>query len=193
LSCLVLIRHAHVAIDPAVPPDRWALSDAGRQAATALRRIPAVAQVMRFFSSPEPKAVTTARAIAGDRPVELVDELRELDRGSVGWLASAEEYAALVAQVLQAPSASICRAEPAGMALDRFARAVDAIVWGDPGGNNAIVSHGIVLTLYLSALRGLPAPDLDLWRRLRSPDVAIVDPFERKVVADFGDLPWTAL
>jgi broad specificity phosphatase PhoE len=181
-----LIRHAPVVPDPARPPDQWLLSETSEALVAALASLPAAARVERFFSSPEPKALGTARIVAGARPIEAEPGLRELDRSTAGWLDTPDGYASLVAEILCAPERSIRGCEPAAEAQRRMVNAVERIVAGHRDRNVAIVSHGIALTLYLSALRGLALPDLDLWRRMRLPDLALVDPERRLVLEDFG-------
>jgi len=46
----------------------------------------------------------------------------------------------------------------------------------------------IVLTLSLSALLDLPTPDLNTWRSIRFPDLAVVDPTAWKVIVGFGEI-----
>jgi hypothetical protein len=50
----------------------------------------------------------------------------------------------------------------------------------------AVFSHGILLTLFMSAVRGLGRPDIDLWRSLRFPDIAVIDSESWQVVEEFS-------
>jgi broad specificity phosphatase PhoE len=186
MSKQVLIRHAAVTVDPHERSDQWALSADGLNAASQLRADPDLAAATRIYSSPEPKALATAHAMAGERLVVALPKLVELDRRSAGWLGSADEYAALVAEILEQPEFSIRGCEPAVAAQARVVAEIDRLARDAGGEAIAVVTHGIVLTLYVSWLRGLPAPDLDLWRRLRFPDVAVVDHVGRIVVREFG-------
>jgi broad specificity phosphatase PhoE len=186
---LVLVRHAEVVQNRDVPVERWPLSTEGVLAAAALRAHPALAGVSAVWSSPEPKALATARAIARDDEVRVHPGLRELDRTAVGWVGDHASYVALVTEILRRPDESVRGCERAHDAEARVASAVGEILAERPGDDVAVVSHGLVLTLYLSRLLGLPGPSLDLWRSIRFPDVAIVDAATWRVVSSFGRGP----
>ena len=101
---LVLIRHAEVVVDPHAPSDTWRLSVDGAAKAAALAKHPALTGVELFATSPEPKAVATAKAVGRGRAVVVVEDLRELDRRAAGWVGTAEEYAELVTTILARPA-----------------------------------------------------------------------------------------
>lgn len=183
---LVLIRHAEITADPDAPSHTWELSVDGRAKAAELAMHPVLADVELIASSPEPKALATAKAIAGDRPIIVAEGLRELDRRALGWVATAEEYADLVRSILERPTESIRRCETAAAAGQRISRAIEDLWSANPHRSLGVVSHGIVLTVYLSALQGLPTPDPSIWRRIALPDLAVVDPVPRQVVVGFG-------
>lgn len=184
MRTLVLIRHARVDVDATRPADQWRLSAEGARAATALGRHPAVEGVERVFTSPEPKAVATATALALGTPVPVA-ALRELDRSALGWLQSGDDYAATVTAILQRPQDAVRGCERAMDAQRRMVDAVAALVHTHPDQTAALVSHGIVLTLYLAWLMGRDTPDLALWRALRFPDLAVVAPLERRIILPF--------
>lgn len=182
---LVLIRHAQVAVDPNQPSESWLLSVAGARDAATLRDDPDVAAVTRFFTSPEPKAQATSRAVADERPVAVVHDLRELDRRALGWVRTPDEYRAVVTEIFAHPDDSYRGAETAASSQRRIVNAIARIVHDNPTETVAAVSHGIVLTLYLAWLRDDLFADLSLWKRMQFPDVAVVDPIERRVIRDF--------
>jgi broad specificity phosphatase PhoE len=65
--------------------------------------------------------------------------------------------------------------------------AIHAVTRRHPDEDVAIVSHGLVLTLWLTELLGLDAAGtFDLWSRMRFPDLAVVDPVGRRVERDLG-------
>ncbi|MGH8207510.1 MAG: histidine phosphatase family protein, partial [Steroidobacteraceae bacterium] len=71
---VVLIRHAEPEIEPAIPAAEWRLSAAGREAAESLAGSLSEYSFERVTSSPEPKALETAQAIAaklGGLPVDV--------------------------------------------------------------------------------------------------------------------------
>jgi len=182
---LVLVRHAAVRVQSAVATSRWELSDDGRLAAAELRRNSALAKVGLIVTSPEPKATATAIALADGRPVLERDDLRELDRSAAGWLCTELEYVALVAEILASPARSARGCEPAAAAQQRLVRVVGDLLASSTD-DVAVVSHGIVLSLYLAHVRGKASVDLEAWRRMRMPDLAVVDADRAEVLVDFG-------
>ncbi|HEX5414384.1 MAG TPA: histidine phosphatase family protein [Chloroflexota bacterium] len=183
---LVLIRHAEVAADPHAPSDTWTLSPDGAATAAVLGRHPALANVDLIATSPEPKALATAKVIAKERDIVVADGLRELDRRAAGWVGTTDEYADLIETIMNRPTESIRGCESAAQAGERVTRAIEDLLAANPHRSLAVVSHGIVLTLYLSALLGLPTPDPALWRGIGMPDLAVVDPVSRGVIVGFG-------
>jgi broad specificity phosphatase PhoE len=183
---LVLIRHGPVRVDLGQPSVSWHLSDDADTVVGQLSGDQSLISIERLYASPELKAVATANLLATGRPVIVVEDLRELNRQAAGWVGGNDDYAAMVADILWNPERSIQGCEPAVEATSRICRAIGNIVDANPTDAIAVVSHGIVLTLYVSWLRGLVLPDVGLWRRLRIPDLAVVDPIQRKVLRDFG-------
>jgi broad specificity phosphatase PhoE len=116
----------------------------------------------------------------------VVADLRELDRSALGWLGSEREYVAVIEEILRHPERSIRGCETAESATRRVVRAIEAILHEYPMESVAVFSHGILLTLFMSAVRGLGRPDIDLWRSLRFPDVAVIDSESWQVVEEFS-------
>lgn len=116
-------------------------------------------------SSPEPKALATARALG--RPVEVDERLREHDRGGVPLRSRAWLEAAL-AEAFARPHAVVLGTESLAAAHARFAAGVAAARERHPG-RLAVVAHGTVIALYVARATGADA--LTLWRGLGLPDV----------------------
>ncbi len=172
-----------VAIDESLPPSAWRLSDEGERAANALRGDALLAPVALIFASPEPKALATAYALASDRPVEIVGDLREVERPA-GWIANGDEWERAVAECFARPDEPVRGCEPAAAARRRFVAAVDALLARHPAETIALVSHGTVLTLYLAELLGR-APRAEDVKRIGLPDRALVDPVARLLLVDW--------
>ena len=183
----VLICHAEVTIDPDTTSHIWSLSTDGAAKASDLARHPALTDVDLVATSPEPKALATAKAVAVDRPIVVAEELCEINRHAAGWVARAEEYADMVRSILERPTESIRGCKTAADVGRRISRAIDDLLSANPGCSLAVVSHGIVLTLYLSALLGLPTPDPAIWRSIAMPDLTAVEPNARKVNIGLGE------
>lgn len=183
---LILVRHAQVVVDPTLAVERWKLSPEGEIAALALLQHPALSLVDVVVSSPEPKALATAGLLSAEALPVTEPDLRELDRSRLGWLPDENAYSAVVREILDHPGRSVRGCGRAEDAQRRIVHAIDRIVERYPHQTVAVVSHGIVLTLYVSWLLGLETPSLTLWRSIGFPNVSVVDPERRVVLQPFG-------
>jgi broad specificity phosphatase PhoE len=184
---LYLVRHASPAIQPNVPSEQWTLSERGIEEARAIADIAKSWGLEAVYSSAEPKAQATA-LIIGDaigQPVRVVEGAQELrfDR----WIANADAFSEMIRDIFEQPAVSVHGAERASAAAARFAAAV-ALVAGGPF-PAAIVSHGRVLTAYLSQIAGLDEP-FDVWRSIPMPGWACLDvePAVPKLIEAFHGL-----
>jgi len=161
MNTLYLVRHAQTQ-PTALPAETWALSDAGIHQARKLAELTFWQDVQIICASWEPKALQTAQIVAERRnlPIEPVFDLRELRRTE-----NLPDYEAAVHTALQNPFKSIKGWEPAGEAQTRIVTAIERLLMLYETETLAIVSHGLVLTLYLAYLTDA-APTLDLWRSL---------------------------
>jgi 2,3-bisphosphoglycerate-dependent phosphoglycerate mutase len=139
---LLLVRHAAVVVDPAVPSRDWRLSEDGRVAAAALSLPTGPA-----LTSPEPKALETARLAGLDARVD--ERLREVDRP---W---SSDYPALVERYLGGEE--VPGWEPRTAAIERMRAALD-------GFEGVAVSHGLAIALHA----GL---SFEQWRALSFPAI----------------------
>jgi len=188
VSLLYLVRHAEVLLRGDRPMTEWQLSPTGEQQARDLSRSPAWRHLTLIASSPEAKAVATAQPTADTAGVELRIEpdLHEVDRGKTP-LVSQSEYHALVAAHFASPEESVSGWETADAARARVVACIDDLSAGAEG-PVCVVSHGLVLSHYLADLRGLPAPNLEEWRQIPLPGVAIVDLESSELVQPFVSL-----
>ncbi|MGU3408972.1 histidine phosphatase family protein [Microbacterium sp. M1A1_1b] len=148
------LTHAEVVIDPAVPIERWGLSDLGRTRAAAAHWSAWAPGTARIVSSAEQKAVETAELLGravGVTP-EIDARLGEIDRSATGYLPPAA-FEPVVDAFFARPDASVRGWERAVDAQRRIVRAVRAITADD---DVTIVSHGAVGALLLADLRGVP-------------------------------------
>ena len=143
MSRVYLIRHAHTAPRADVPSSEWGLTDEGRAAARELAMRREWVDLALVAASPEPKARETAKPIATAAGLELrLDpDLREAGRP---WIDA--NYAALAKRYLSGEP--LPGWEPATDVRERIERAVRTLQI-EPGGNVAIVSHGLALSLLL--------------------------------------------
>jgi len=181
MNTLYLIRHAHTQ-QTSLPAETWSLSDVGVQQAHKLAGLPFWHDVHVICSSWEPKAIQTAQ-FAAERhslPIEPVFDLRELRRTEGLVL----DYVAVVREVLENPFKSINGWEPAGEAQTRIMTAIERLLMLHEGETLAVVSHGLVLTLYLAYLADTP-PSLETWKNLPFACAIQVDPEARSILDRF--------
>ena len=180
---LYLIRHSAVAPDPTLPGPRWRLSPAGREAADALASEPFWKELRGIHTSVELKAVATAQRIAApnELPIRFEHDLREVEGRD--WVESG--YADLVRDYLAGEPPHGWEAPDT--ARSRVRDCIESIAGRHRDLNVGIVSHGIVLTLYLADVLSLDAnAAIDLWRSIRFPDVAVLDPEQGRLEREFG-------
>ncbi|GAA4991842.1 histidine phosphatase family protein [Actinopolymorpha pittospori] len=181
-----LVRHGRVVPEPARPAAEWTLHpDAGPELA-ALRESGLLPARARWFSSPEPKAFGTARALTGTA-IGFVDGLREMTRPAQPWL-GADAWSALVRRSVDEPDVPAAPGwESAAATSQRVVGAVRRILDSCPDDDVVLVGHGTAWTLVVAALTAQP-PDLDAWERLRTPDHCALEVTEEtsRVVSRWG-------
>ncbi len=180
---LYLVRHANVAVRPDRPASQWYLSPEGRAAAETLAGEPYWANLRGLHASPEPKAVGTAQRIAVRHglPIRIEPDLREVGRRT--WVGKG--YRELARSYLQDEADHGWESRDA--ALRRVRACIESIVARHRALEAGVISHGLVLTLYLTDLLGLDATaSYELWDRMEWPDVAVIDPEARRLERGFG-------
>ncbi len=157
------ISHPSVVVDPAVPVERWSLSEPGRAALAVLVEQPWIGALRRIVSSDETKATETAAAIAARAgiAVEVRADTGEIDRRAAGFLPPAE-FEVVADRCFANPTERIRGWEAAADAQARIARALEDL-FGDADGAGAdladdvaVVGHGGVGTLWWCHLAGEP-------------------------------------
>ncbi|WP_125776632.1 histidine phosphatase family protein [Antribacter gilvus] len=168
---LYLVRHGQPVMDPAAPASTWHLDSAHEADVLELATRAPWADDAVWFTSPEPKVARTAFLLAG-RGVEVVDDLREHDRGTTTWL---PDFPEVMAASFARPGAP---ARPGWESLDetraRVARAARGILAAHPGRDVVLAGHGTAWTLLAAELTGT-APDVERWRTLPMPAVIRLD------------------
>jgi broad specificity phosphatase PhoE len=156
------------AADPSVPPRAWPLSEEGRAAAAALR-LPHHAYLV---ASDEPKAWQTLEPAGSVLRDARFGEVR---REGEPWDGPYRELRRSYVDGADHPGwerrADVAR---------RFDDAVNDHLVRAQGRPVVIGSHGMAITVWLTARTGLTAPG-DVWAALRFPDVIGVDLRNRRV------------
>src|SRR4051812_6934273 len=85
MAKLILIKHAHVQVEPEVPADQWHLSEKGKQSCKDLAERLAGYAPFALVSSEETKAMETAAEIARELGISSTTQpgLEEHDRSNV--------------------------------------------------------------------------------------------------------------
>jgi broad specificity phosphatase PhoE len=148
-----LVRHGLPLVDPDLPASGWELDPAAEHAVRHLRGSGRLPQDAHWFTSPEPKARRTA-ALLTDRPVEVVDGLREQVRLHVGWIA---DFGAVLAAAYDDPDRPAYEGwEPLETTRRRATTAVRDLMRRYPTGDLVLVGHGTCLSLVAADLTGTP-------------------------------------
>ncbi len=171
---LILVKHSSPEIVEGVPAREWHLSDEGRVRAYELAEKIILYQPEILVSSVEPKARETASILAENLGLEfhVIDGLHEHDRSRSPYY-SKDEFQNLVREFFARPTELVFGSETADAALLRFRQAVDIIMNSHHEQNIIAVSHGTVISLYVSWLTGCDG--YNLWKELELPSFVTLD------------------
>ncbi len=170
----MLIKHAQPQIDPLMPARAWPLSQEGKLLCRTLADKVAVYQPQVIVSSTEPKAIETARIVAGHlhKPFEVLAGLHEHDRSNVPFY-SPQVFEQSVAMFFQKPAELVFGRETAAQAQERFSRAVESVLEKYPDSNIAIVAHGTVITLFVATHAQIEP--FAFWKGLGLPSFVVME------------------
>lgn len=170
---LHLVRHGLPVIRPGLGAHEWRLDPGGFPAIDALRSSGRIPDDAVWFSSPEPKALDSARRLT-DSPITVVDDLREHERGPTPWFDDRAEWHAVIRRVFTRPDVPALPGwEPLRRTTQRVEAAVRRILDDLPDDEIALAGHGTAWTALVAELNGTE-PDLDAWSRMQMPDVWVV-------------------
>ena len=167
-NSLYFLRHAQTRVDPERPVRKWDITSNGKLSTKELAESQVFSKIEGIIHSSEPKAKQTADIIQQVLPVDTYElpELDELHRDHKGYL-SDEEYRARVRLTLTDWENSVPDWESGEDALNRFLEGVRRINLMFHDKNIIIVSHGLVLTLYFSALTHFWKIAYERWHQLK--------------------------
>ena len=171
---LILIKHSLPEIIENIPAREWILSDEGRIRAQKLAEKLNPYHPEVIISSVESKAQQTAAIIAERFLLKFVamDGLHEHDRSNSPFY-SKEIFLYLVQKLFDEQNILIFGNETGTEALGRFRESVETILESYKGRNVAIVSHGTVISLYVSWLTGMDG--YRLWKEMDLPSFVVLD------------------
>jgi len=166
---LILVRHSLPDIVPELPANQWRLSREGRGRCKILAARLAGHKPCLIVTSLEPKALETGQLVASmlELPQTAAAGLHEHVRQSVSYCADEAQFQASVVRMLEQPGQPVFGDETGDQAHQRFSQAIASVIEHYPQGNLAVVTHGTVLSLFVSRAVGIePVP---LWKRLGLP------------------------
>ncbi len=171
---LILVRHSLPEITSDVPARQWKLSEEGKARAARLAKCLISYRPASLFSSPEQKAAETAEILSKKffLPVDVMQDLQEHKRSLISFL-SETEFRAAIQSFFEKPDLQVFGDETANEAYERFSKAVLSAFSENPSEPTVIVSHGTVMSLFVSRVTGQPA--FDIWRGLGLPGFLVLD------------------
>ncbi|ALN72171.1 histidine phosphatase family protein [Aureimonas sp. AU20] len=185
MATLFFVTHPEVVVDPHTPVERWHLSERGIARMRHFAAREELKGIGAVWASTETKAIEAAGLLAARFGLGVQTEraLGENDRSATGFLPP-PEFEAVADAFFAAPEQSVRGWERAVDAQSRIARAVRTIAERHEGGDLAIVAHGAVGALLLSALAGRPISRREdqpfqghVWRA-SLPDLALLQGWE---------------
>ncbi|MBN1975974.1 MAG: histidine phosphatase family protein [Anaerolineae bacterium] len=182
MTSLYLVRHARTKMSDD-DAERWPLSEEGERQADILAQRGFWREVALILSSPEPKALQTAKPAARrwSIPLETANCLHEVRRPHL-----MPDYENAVARFFSDPETSIAGLEPAAQASERITRCIKGLSIGHPGKTLAIVSHGLVTALFLARLES-HWPTVAEWRAIPFAGLAVVDTTTWHLIKNWSD------
>lgn len=171
---LILIRHSIPQVDPTQPSHTWLLSKEGRERCKALAKALRPHHPTRIITSTEPKAQETGQIIASELGLiaTTVSGIEEHKRSQIGFL-DQNTFKKKIAHLLTDPDTLILGDETGREAQKRFTKTLSYLLQQFPDDTLAIVSHGTVLTLFISAYNTLDP--VAFWQSLTLPDFLLLD------------------
>ena len=168
MQTLILVKHSLPEIDSTVPAKEWHLSEEGRVRAQILAEKLSHYDLDVMVSSVEPKAIETAEIAARflKTPVEIVKGLHEHERSHVGFLKK-ERFEQSIGRFFFRPTELIFGEETADKAHGRFSKAVYGLSNRFLQEKVALITHGTVLSLFVSRISALEP--FALWKQLGMP------------------------
>ncbi len=174
MGLLVLIKHSLPQIVEHIPAADWTLSETGRQRSKLLAEKLKKYQPLAMYSSREFKAIETAEIVCQRLGLtsQPLDGLQEHDRRGAGFVERAmfEQH---MRRFFANPDGVVFGNESAHRARQRFMQATLPLLNENPDKNVAVVSHGTVITLFVSHLLSLEP--FELWSSLSLPSFLVLD------------------
>jgi broad specificity phosphatase PhoE len=178
---LILVKHSLPQVVETIPAREWTLSEPGRERAEKLAERLRVYEPDFIVSSAESKAQETASILAGilGLQFQVGEGLHEHDRSTSPYY-SKDVFQSLIQKSFAQPDSPLFGSETANQALARFRSAVQAILDVHKDDTVLLVSHGTVISLFVSWLTGCDG--YALWHELALPSFVVLDLSSRTVL-----------
>lgn len=182
---IYLIRHAATQIDQTIDAKAWSLSEKGATQAQQLAACAFWKDIEAVVVSSEYKTYLTVEAAVARfaLPVQIDNRLDEVQRGGF-----VEDYQAQVQQFFANPAKAINGWEAADDALARMNQAIADLAVDYKDQTVAVVSHGLILSLYRAYLLKHQIIRFEDWRALGFATVALVDSTQQQLLCDFQSM-----
>jgi broad specificity phosphatase PhoE len=171
---LILVRHSQPERVVGVPASKWRLSAEGRQRCLSLAYRLAPHQPSRVVTSLEPKAIETGQIIAAilNIPWNSMPDLHEHERPEAVRTLAPEAFRARVADLFEYHDQLVLGTETADQAHKRFAAAIADLLSHYQEDTLSVVTHGTVMTLFISRATGLEP--VSFWKQLGLPAFTVL-------------------
>ena len=171
---LILVKHSVPEMEEDRPANAWKLSPEGQVRAQRLAEELKSYEPEVIVCSHEPKAQETAAILASQLQLAMqtVPDLHEHDRSNMPFL-SHDVFQTSIREFFQKPDELVFGGETANQAHGRFYRAIHSILSAHAGKTVVIVTHGTVISLFVSRLTG--SSDFELWNKLGLPSFIAID------------------
>jgi broad specificity phosphatase PhoE len=181
-NSLILVKHSLPDIVENIPARQWHLSEEGKLRAERLAHRLTLFKPDVLISSPEPKAGETAEITGRELGLEVrtIQKLHEHDRSNSAYL-SRQEFQNAVREFFLRPDQLVFGNETANQALGRFSKTVHGILESNKNQTIAVVTHGTVISLFVSRLTGVSA--FSLWKELGLPSFVVLDMKAKSILA----------
>lgn len=165
---LILVKHSMPTLNDKVPSNEWVLSEVGKKNCIKLSKMLEKYEANSIFSSNEPKALETAKLVAGilNKDVKIESGLHEHERTNEKLLTS-ELFKVKMKEFFIKQDELVFGKETAIEAQKRFYNAVNELISKNQDDNIIIVAHGTVITLFVSMFNKINL--YEVWNSLELP------------------------
>ncbi|HIH38939.1 histidine phosphatase family protein [Candidatus Woesearchaeota archaeon] len=150
------LRHAATAVDKTKPVSQWVLSEEGKKQAERIAEHNVFQRMDIIICSEEEKAYQTSLFLSKkiEKPVIKFPGLKELNRDASGFLEK-DAFEDTVRECMTRLYTSVRGWEKGIDALERFSSAIGELEDTYDRKSIVVVSHGLVINLYLAHLLGM--------------------------------------